>query len=195
MENYHQKLTKNQTQLKMPSNRITNINTPFSPITGWILVAALFTSIISGFEKSVPGYFSGILVWCAAILALASLKKNQIIQNTLLLSIGMGSFLTSIFNGINKDYIFKLLEANQQLVAMIVSVSFLRIATHPRNPNNKEFLKGSRAIINTLLGSHLVSSVINLSSIIIVADNLSNKKPLTLIQGVILIRAFSTCAL
>lgn len=164
-------------------------------LTGWILVGMLALALIAALTQKIPTYIAGIPVWIAAIMMTDSLKKKQLIQNGILFSVGCIGLIVGALNEVGPEHFLKATEANLLLIAMIVSVSFLRIVTTQNIRGDEQLPIGKKAMMATLFGSHLISAAINMSSVIIMGDRLNDKKPLTAIQALSLLRAFSICAL
>ncbi|RTE67130.1 hypothetical protein EH243_02685 [Amphritea opalescens] len=164
-------------------------------ITGWILLLMLLLALLSALTQIIPGYIAGIPAWAAAALLLRHQKPNQLIQSVILLSVGVIGLTFGLLNGADTRYLFKAIEANQLVVAMLIGVSFLRIVAANNIRCDEQLPTGRKALLNTLFGSHLIAAVINMSSVMIVGDRLSARQPLTPIQGLTLLRAFSNCAI
>ncbi|MBU2964761.1 hypothetical protein Q4508_01160 [Amphritea sp. 2_MG-2023] len=166
-----------------------------SAMTGWILLLMLLLALISALTHIIPGYIAGIPAWAAVALLIRQQKRNQLIQSVILLSIGVIGLTFGLLNGADNSYLFKAIEANQLVVAMLIGVSFLRIIAANNIRCNEQLPTGRKAILNTLFGSHLIAAVINMSSVMIVGDRLSARQSLTPLQGLTLLRAFSICAI
>lgn len=166
-----------------------------SAMTGWILLLMLLLALISALTHIIPDYIAGIPAWAAVALLIRQQKRNQLIQSVILLSIGVIGLTFGLLNGADNSYLFKAIEANQLVVAMLIGVSFLRIIAANNIRCNEQLPTGRKAILNTLFGSHLIAAVINMSSVMIVGDRLSARQSLTPLQGLTLLRAFSICAI
>jgi hypothetical protein len=103
------------------------------------------------------------------------------------------TFLISYFNGFKIDFI-KVFTVNQYLLTLLIAVGFLRLIATPKKDKLSSLPKGKQSFIKTYLGVHLFGSVINLSSLILVADKMYKKAPLTNSQIILLTRAFSSDA-
>ena len=167
---------------------------PITVITGWILLTVLCLSLIAALTPSVPGYIAGIPVWFAVVLLIRKQKRNQLIQSAVLFILGVSGLAIGISKGVDSRYLRKALEANQLIIAMLISVSFLRIVATRNIQTDERLPPGPKSLLRTLLGTHLIAAVINISSIMIVGDRLSAQRPLTPVQGLTLLRAFSICA-
>ena len=87
----------------------------------------------------------------------------------------------------------KIFTVNQYLLTLLIGVGFLRLIATPKKEKST-LPKGKQAFIKTYLGVHLFGSVINLSSLILVADKMYKKAPLSSSQIVLLTRAFASDA-
>lgn len=167
---------------------------PITVMTGWILLAMLCLSLIAALTHVLPGYIAGLPVWFAVALLIHRQKRNQLIQSAILFIVGVSGLAVGIYKGMDSRYLIKALEANQLIVAMLIGVSFLRIVATRSIQTDERLPPGRTALLRTLFGTHLIGAVINISSIMIVGDRLSGQRPLTTLQGLTLLRAFSICA-
>lgn len=110
-----------------------------------------------------------------------------------LLVLSLISFSYSFINEFKIDYSRAIL-VNQYLLTLLIGVGFLRLIATPKQEKVKSLPKGRQSFLKTYLGIHLFGSVINLSSLILVADKLYKKAPLTNLQVIVLSRAFSSDA-
>lgn len=135
---------------------------------------------------------AGILIWSYLGFRFTHLKPKQKFQiGTLLI---MGGLLISIAAVINPSSIDvdTLVEANQLIIALLVAVSFLRVITVIKRDEQTSL--GNASLIKTLLGTHAIASVINISASQIVADRIQRSGQLNPAQGVVIARAFGLCA-
>lgn len=102
------------------------------------------------------------------------------------------SFFICFFNGFKINYI-KVFTVNQYLLTLLIGVGFLRLVATPKK-EQKFTARGKSSFIKTYLGIHLFGSVINLSSLILVADKMYKKGHLTNTQILLLTRAFASDA-
>lgn len=164
-------------------------------LSGLVLLSILPLSILAALTDQLPGYMAGIPAWLALALLLPRQSHGQKAQRVALLALGILALLLSlIIGGSDSGYLLKALEANQMIVSMLVAVSFLRLVTVSGLERDEQLPPGPRALNGTLYGGHLIGSVINMSSVMILGDRLSAKRPLTPLQGLILLRSFSNCA-
>ncbi|WP_432698435.1 hypothetical protein ACQUQP_08855 [Marinobacterium sp. YM272] len=164
-------------------------------LPGIVLVSILPLSTLAALTGQIPGYLAGIPAWIALALLLRHQQRGQRTQRILLLAVGVLALVTSLLiGGDGAGYLLKALEANQMIIAMLVAVSFLRLVTLSGLETDEQLPPGARALNATLFGGHLIGSVINMSSVMILGDRLSAQRPLTPLQGLTLLRSFGNCA-
>ena len=158
---------------------------------GWMLVVSLILSLLSE-AYSTPSYWAGIPIWIAALLLFVYISPSQKLQLLCLFIIGS----TCLFIGVAyevREFVYSAVAANEKVVTMLIAVGFLRIVAIDTSRSSNLLPVGKKSLVITLFGAHLMSSVLNMSSIIIIGDKLSTSKPLTKEQGVLVLRAFTTC--
>ncbi len=163
-------------------------------IGGWLLMLCVLLSLIAEITDLFSGYWAGIPIWLVVLLFIPYVKPNQRKQIFLLMSVGAAGLIYGVISGLDGRYLLKTLEANQNVVAMIVGVGFLRIFAVNSVKAGEVLPKGKSALIKTVFGAHLFGSVLNISSVMIVGDKLATQSKLTTTQGLILLRGFSACA-
>lgn len=174
--------------MERPAVRPTDTAVP-----GWTLMAMLGLALCAALTP-LPGYVAGVPVWIAAALLIRRQRRSQIIQSLTLLLIGVAGLLIGTANGVGHRYLLKAIEANQLLIAMLVGVSFLRLFATAGVRTDEQLPAGRNALLRTLCGTHLIGSVINVSAMMIIGDRLSAHRPLTPLQGLTLLRGFTSCA-
>ena len=120
-----------------------------------------------------------------------SLKNKKFLWALFILS--FLSFLICLINDYKIDFI-KVFTVNQYLLTLLIGVGFLRLIATPKKIKVKELPKGEKSFLKTYFGVHLFGSVINLSSLILVADKMYKKASLSSLQVVLLTRAFASDA-
>lgn len=164
-------------------------------LPGGLLLLMLGLALLSTLtHQPILGYLAGAAAWGAGSLLLSSLKPSQRLQTLILFGVGFLCLLIGLFKGADSRYLFQALEANQMVLAMLVGVSFLRLLATPNTQVQEQLPQGRGALWQTLLGCHLIGAVINMSALVIMGDRLSRHRPLSTLQGLILVRAFSICA-
>ena len=160
-------------------------------ISGLLIFLSFLVTLYSYFFNNDLLIFAGILAWTSFLILFNSIKNKKMILILFILS--LITFLISYFNGFKIDFI-KVFTVNQYLLTLLIAVGFLRLIATPKKDKLSSLPKGKQSFIKTYLGVHLFGSVINLSSLILVADKMYKKAPLTNSQIILLTRAFSSDA-
>ncbi len=160
-------------------------------LSGIFIFASFLITLISYFFKYDIFIFAGLFAWVALILLFKKIGNIKLLISLIFLS--MIIFLFSSYNNFIIDY-KKAILVNQYMLTLLIGVGFLRLIATPKNETLKELPKGDLSFIKTYLGVHLFGSVINMSSLILVADKLYKKGKLTKLQAIVLTRAFATDA-
>lgn len=159
--------------------------------SGILIFISFISTIYAYFFNSQVLIFAGLLAWFAFLLLFNTLTNKKIL--TTLLSLSILAFGVSYYNSYEINFI-KVFTVNQYLLTLLIGVGFLRLIATPKKDKSVNLPKGKQSFLKTYLGVHLFGSVINLSSLILVADKLYKKAPLTNAQIVLLTRAFSSDA-
>lgn len=159
--------------------------------SGVLIFLSFLSSIYSYFFNNNFLLTAGVLAWLSLILLFKTLSNKKILITLFLLS--FISFLFAYLNGYFIDFI-KVFTVNQYLLSLLIGVGFLRLIATPKKDKTVKLPKGKQSFLKTYLGVHLFGSVINLSSLILVADKMYKKAALTNAQVVLLTRAFSSDA-
>ncbi|WP_121628579.1 tellurium resistance protein TerC [Poseidonibacter antarcticus] len=160
-------------------------------ISGVLIFLSFLSSIFAYFYNNDLLIYSGFLAWISLFLLFFSIKNKKMI--IILFSLSLITFLISYLNGFEIN-IVKVFTVNQYLLTLLIGVAFLRLIAIPKIDKEDKLPKGKLSFFKTYLGVHLFGSVINLSSLILVADKLYKKAPLTNAQIVLLTRAFASDA-
>ena len=160
-------------------------------ISGLLIFISFFLSIYSYFINNDFLIYAGLSVWIAFLLLFSSLKNIKMV--TILLVLSILAFYISYLNDFSIDF-EKVFTVNQYLLTLLIGVGFLRLIASPKKDKSQILPKGKESFFKTYLGVHLFGSVINLSSLILVADKLYKKGPLSNAQIILLTRAFASDA-
>ncbi len=161
-------------------------------ISGWLLLLSLVVSLIQGYFPGSPIVLSGILNTSAAFFLFHRLIRIQKFQVALLSVIGL-MFIVLCGSEV-LPMLSKALTTNHALIALIISVGFLRLII--KTGQAEETLpKGTKALWKTLIGAHLFGAVINLSVIVIFGDRFLKKGLLHKTHFMILSRTFGADAM
>lgn len=162
-----------------------------SRFSGVLIFLSFVTTIYSYFFQKDFLIVSGVLIWIAIALLFFTLKHKKTIL--ILLFLSFIAFLFSYINGFKIDFI-KALTVNQYLLTLLIAVGFLKLIATPRKEKTNELPQGKRSFIKTYLSVHLFGSVINISSLLLIADKMYKKSALNPAQIVLLTRAFASDA-
>ncbi|PTY38861.1 hypothetical protein BGP77_10245 [Saccharospirillum sp. MSK14-1] len=158
------------------------------------MVGVIFLAITAALYDAWPAWSAGALVWFAALLLLGSLKGPQRWQVRAMFATGVIGLCLGLLRGADWLYLRQALDANQTVIAMLMGVSFLRLVGSAPVDGSDDRPTGKSALIRTLLGGHLIGSVINMSTIAILGDRLSQAGRLSALQALVILRGFSTAA-
>jgi len=150
-------------------------------------------SILHGINPAIPAWIAGLFGWSAGLLLASGVRGIARIQAIVMLVLGGLGLLYGVLRQGSADYL-KAIAANQALLSMLASVSFLKLITLPATDETDVLPAGKRALWRTLLGVHLFGAVINLSAVTIVGDRQSRNRPLTPLQATVLSRGFAMAA-
>ncbi|WP_417328495.1 tellurium resistance protein TerC [Halarcobacter sp.] len=159
--------------------------------SGYLIFLSFLLTIIAYFFDEKLVFIAGFIAWLALISLFKSVNGKSLLYK--LLGLSVIAFAYSFYNSFNIDFI-KAISVNQYLLTLLIGVGFLRLIATPKVKAIKSLPKGKKSFLKTYLGVHLFGSVINLSSLIIVADKLYKKAKLTKLQIITLTRAFSSDA-
>ena len=136
---------------------------------------------------------AGLAYWLAAGLLWPGLSPRNRLQAGLLLLVGAGCLSASVWLGGALE-LSRLLGSNSRLLSMLVAVSFLSLVSRPSNEQGRPLPRGRGALASTLAAVHVFGSVINLSSVFIIGDRLSQVARLSREQSIVLVRGFTAAA-
>lgn len=111
----------------------------------------------------------------------------------ILMALTLLGLFVCVINGFEVD-MNRFITINQYLLTLLIGVGFLRLIATPKEEKIKALPTGEQSFLKTYAGIHLFGSVINLSSLLLVADRLYKSAPLSKLQIVLLTRAFSSDA-
>lgn len=160
-------------------------------LSGGLIFLSLILTLYSYFQNSLFFIYAGIIAWISLLLLYSSIKKKFLLNT--LFTLSMVLFVFSLYKGFEIDFI-KVFTINQYLLALLIAVGFLRLIATPKASKIKALPMGKNSFLKTYLGVHLFGSVINLSSLVLVADKMYKYEKLSKTQLVLLGRAFSSDA-
>jgi hypothetical protein len=159
--------------------------------SGILIFSSFLTTLFAYFFNTELLVYAGALAWSSLLILFSTINKKKMLLILFLLS--FIAFFISYINGFEIN-IIKVFTVNQYLLTLLIGVGFLRLIAIPKQENQNTLPKGKNSFFKTYLSVHLFGSVINLSSLILVADKLYKKAPLTNIQIILLTRAFASDA-
>ncbi len=134
---------------------------------------------------------AAFFAWIALFLLFRAIHNKLLLY--ILIALSLFCFVISSFNGYEIAY-QKAFTINLYLLSLLIGVGFLRLIATPKEENIKALPQGKPSFFKTYWGIHLFGSVINLSSLLLVADRLYKHAPLSRLQIIVLTRAFSSDA-
>lgn len=171
-------------------SRIFSLNA-HDTLSGLLIFATLIMALLDTFgivDLKLP---ATLTAWCFVILEFGRLSHKQRVPIYMLLGVGSAFALWGHYKGADIDFII-LLSEHLKLAMLLAAVNFIRLSTrlHPasRQP-------GTRSFLTTLGGMHLLSSVANFSSMLLVGEQLKRNKTLSPLSSIILARGFSLAVL
>ncbi len=160
-------------------------------LSGILIFLSFLITIYSYFYNDNFFIFSGIFAWMSLFLLFRNSSNKKLLL--VLFFISLLFFFFSFYKEFYIDFRRALL-INQYLLTLLIGVGFLRLIATPKTEKIKKLPSGKQSFLKTYLGIHLFGSVINLSSLILVADKLYKRANLTELQVLLLTRAFSSDA-
>lgn len=160
-------------------------------ISGIFIFISFILTLYSYFFQNDFLIIASLFAWLSFAFIFPTLKDKKILL--ILMFFSFMAYTICLYNDFKIDYI-KVFTVNQYLLILLIGVVFLRLIATPKKEKNIVFPKGKNSFIKTYLGVHLFGSVINLSSLILVADKMYKKSPLTNAQIVLLTRSFASDA-
>ena len=160
-------------------------------LSGIFIFISFILTLYSYFFQNDFLIIASLFAWLSFAFIFPTLKDKKILL--ILMFFSFVAYCICLYNDFKIDYI-KVFTVNQYLLTLLIGVVFLRLIAIPKKEKNIVFPKGKNSFIKTYLGVHLFGSVINLSSLILVADKMYKKSPLTNAQIVLLTRSFASDA-
>ncbi|MCS3843379.1 hypothetical protein [Microbacterium sp. AK031] len=135
---------------------------------------------------------AGALTLLSALIGLLIVRGVQLIISLVLVGCGLAALIAGLLLGDRPD-LADFLTVNQDLIAMLAAVSFVRlITTSTETPAPR--LSGAKAVWRTAAAVHLLGSVINISAINLIGERLGKDGRLSRLNELLLSRSFSAGA-
>lgn len=146
-----------------------------------LILLMIAVTVLSGLGWLRPGFnplwIGGFASWCAALLLFADTTRILKFQVALILLAGIGliGFARSRGAAIDPDFV---ISSSTGLMTMIAAVGFLRLVVIPDTHQEEALPVGRKALLQTLVGLNISSSVINISAPILITDRIHRKRPI-----------------
>lgn len=166
-------------------------------LAGVLTLAGLLAQII-GFTGGLNTANSvSYLLWAAVVLLWRDIPKRSRMQAMVLIVLGIVMLLVARWGYSAHIHWPSVLQGNAFVAAMLVGVSFITLVgkEQGRQKAPGRRLTGSGGILRTWLGVHLLGTILNMSTVILVGDRLARSAPLSLPQLLALNRGLSSAAL
>ena len=138
-----------------------------------------------------PAWPAGLCAWLVAVLLVPTVGRYQRLQTAGMTLAGGAGIAYAAGHG-DSGWWPALLDGNQAILAMLATVSFLRVGT--RADRHTVLPRGRGAILQTLLAVHLFGAIINISAAFVVGQRISAAGSLTPLQAKVISRAFAAAA-
>ncbi len=161
-------------------------------ISSILIFISFLLSLYSYFINEEYKVVASIFIWISFFISFKELSNKRLVL--ILAFLAAIIFLISYYNSYTIDY-ERLISVNQYLLTLLIAVSFLRLIATPKKQVGAKLPKGKSSFLKTYFKVHLFGSIINMSSLLIVADKMYKKSRLDDLQLILLTRAFSTDAL
>ena len=162
-----------------------------SSLCGFLIFCSFILSIIAYFLNDSILLYASLFAWFAFILLFKVISNKTLLYA--LLALTLLGFCLALFKGYEIP-LEKMLTINLYLLSLLIGVGFLRLIATPKEERIKKLPQGKESFFKTYWGIHLFGSVINLSSLLLVADKMVQYTPLSRLQIMVLTRAFSSDA-
>ena len=158
-------------------------------LPGVLLFAMAVLAVVSASSSLLSPLWPGLAGWLAAAMLFRRLPRAMVYQISGMLAVGLGCMAWVILNGNPLD-LTRAVSANIHVVALIASVTFLRLITAPGDQATDSIPRGKQALVKTAWGLHLFASVINLSAIMIFGNRMEQAAKINRLQVILFSRAF-----
>ena len=160
-------------------------------LPGVLLFIMALLAVAASTSSLVSPLWSGLAGWCAALLLFRHLPRTMIYQVSGMLLVGLGCITWVILKGNPVDFV-KVFSANIHIVALIASVTFLRLINLPGDKAGAALPRGNAALVKTAWGLHMFASVINLSAVMLFGNRMERAGRINRLQAILFSRAFAS---
>jgi hypothetical protein len=153
-----------------------------------LFIMSLF-SIATSVSTAISPLATAFFAWLALALLITQLPRMMLIQTTMMLAIGIVCIFTSS-PSVSELPILKIFSANNKLLAVITAVSFLKLIAQSGATDNESLPMGRTALLKTIWGLQLFSSVITLSAMMIFGGRIEKEATISRLHGIMFSRTF-----
>ena len=164
-------------------------NSLTAKLPGALLFVMAVLAVTAATSSVISPVWPGLAGWLAAALLVRRLPLTMVYQITGMLVVGLGCITWVMLNGHPLD-LTRAVSANIHVIALIASVTFLRLITGPGDEAVDSIPKGKKALVKTAWGLHMFASVINLSAIMIFGNRMEQAGRINRLQVILFSRAF-----
>ena len=140
-----------------------------------------------------PAWLAGVASWLAALLLFNNASRILQVQVGILLAIGLILIFYAADQGVEIN-LLKVISSNSGLLSMIAAVGFLRLVAISDTDKETRLPVGRRSYLHTLLGVNVLSTIINISAPMLIADRIHQQRPLQRFTSQSITRVFCGCA-
>ena len=160
-------------------------------LSGTLLFVMMLLAVTAAILPQVSPMWAGLAGWAAALLLCRRLAGAMVYQIAGLLLVGLGCLAWLALKGYPVD-LAGALSANVHIIALIASVTFLRLLSLPGGQSGATLPKGNKALVQTAWGLHVFASVINLSAVMLFGNRMEQAGKINRLQAILLSRAFAS---
>ena len=130
----------------------------------------------------------GACAWLAGLLLWRGISRFQLVQSLVMAGIGFAGIAFAATAG-DWSWWAPLQQGNHSMLAMLAAVSFLRLITDT-GTRDIPLPRGPRAVVQTLIATHLFGAVINISAPVVIGERIAVNGRLSRLQAQTISRAF-----
>lgn len=160
-------------------------------IGGCLLLLAWLFVVFNAYVPGVFRHVSALLLWLAACILFFQANKASQKQITILSVVTLALIGLVYGLGGTVEWV-RFFEINETMCAMFAAGSFLSLITH--KAEHRQNLTGAKGIFSTYCAANILGGVINLASIYVIGDRLSQKGKLSQEQVELISRGFCAAA-
>ena len=163
----------------------------WAKLPGVLLFFMTLLAVVASSSSLISPLWSGLAGWSAALLLFHRLPRTMVYQISGMLLVGLSCLVWVMLNGFPVDFT-RVVSANVHIVALIASVTFLRLISLPGSQADAPLPRGRIALVKTAWGLHMFASVINLSAVMLFGNRMEQAGKINRLQAILFSRAFSS---